>query len=219
VARSGTHGENNKETGDSGRARPQPAPRGRRWILTLLLLLLMLLFAFGVINWRYPMVRTSSPMANAVALFFILLVPTACAALSCFFSSRRGKIYWAVACGFITLCSAPFVCLVGFNAFVISPGSTNGGLEPIRTVNVNNSSIVVYSRNLAAFSGLDVIVRHEREIGGGVKLVKNIFILHKCEDADVRITGPGRITIEARSYKDPFTVITEDVALREWVHF
>ncbi|SPF48558.1 conserved membrane hypothetical protein [Candidatus Desulfosporosinus infrequens] len=149
-------------------------------------ILLIMLYIIAIINFIQPVIRFDSQLLNNVFLIFVvLLIPIFLMIKGFYFRSLVAKILntliWVIP------------CILGI--LILSIISLNSD-EPIKSLSLDNSDIVAYRTNGGATTSFGILVRQEKNIIPGIKLVKRIYFQDHKENVNMIKTGENSFEIE-----------------------
>lgn len=149
-------------------------------------ILLIILFIIAIINFIQPVIRFDSLLLNNVCMIFVLLIPTVLMIKGLIFRSLVAKILntliWVIPC----------ILGILLIPFIIAPI----GFEQIKSLSLDNSDIVAYRTNGGATTSFGILVRQEKNIVPGIKLVKNVYSQDHKENVNMIKTGKNSFEIE-----------------------
>lgn len=152
-------------------------------------ILLIVLYIIAIINFVYPVIRFDSRLLNNIFVIFVLLIPTVLMIKGFFFRSLVVKILntliWVIPC----------ILGILLMPFIIAPI----GFEQIKSLSLENSDIVAYRTNGGATTSFGILVRQEKNIIPGIKLVKRIYGQDHKDNVNMTKTGENSFQIEGNT--------------------
>jgi hypothetical protein len=187
---------------------PEPSSPGSYRTRLICIGVLLTVFALGWANWRAPVLRLASPSANIAAFIVVLLTPAAALVVA----FRRPWMRW------ISVLLLPIAAIAAFLALfaildyrdVLNRGQ-DFSFELVRELPQDGYVLRVYRTNGGATTAFGVVVRQERSVLPGIRLVRDVYRRHHADDAQVDRSRPGRFVFDGRA--------SESRTLSPWVWF
>lgn len=152
--------------------------------------LLIVLYIIAIINIFYPVIRFGSNMLNNLFIIFILFIPIVLIIKGFFFKNLVAKILntliWMIP------------CILGILIIMIVPAN---GFEPIKSLSLDDSDIVVYRTNGGATTSFGIQVRQEKFIIPGIKLVKRVYWQDHKDNVNIIKTGENSFEIDGNPFE------------------
>ena len=184
-----------------------PSARTGKWFICLLAV-----YLFGIANWLFPVIRTSSAFLNHAFMLLIFLLPSVLSVLS-FFVTKRIIFRFLLAFALIPLALSSF--LIGaISLFPLIDIMTKGydpSFEHLRSTQLDSSRISIYRTNGGATTSFGIIVRQEKYLFPGLLLVRNIYGVYPGDDAEIIKLDDDTIKIISPPYGDKRPVTDEAI--------
>jgi hypothetical protein len=156
-------------------------------------------FVLAVANWRVPVLRFAWQPANLATFMLAMLLP----AVPVVVAIRRAR--WGVASALSLAAFLGAILAVGAGVLCVDAlwNGTDPSFEPVREVPAGPYALRVYRTNGGATTSFGAIVRQERTLVLGLRLVRNVYTAYPAEDARIAGAGPNRWGFDGR---DPITL-------------
>jgi hypothetical protein len=191
----------------------------RRAIASIVLLLAG--FSAVVANWRYEVLRFSSPVLNAVALLAGLTLPVVALVIA---ASRLTGWWRGIASALLAL---PVVYGTFASLFVtmhlvwVIENGTDRSFESLGAVPVEGGRVGVYRTDCGATCDYGVAVRQERPLLPGVLLVRRLQGFYPAYQATFQPLGPRtvRVSVSPHGQRNAVTVRSRVYVVQPRVYF
>ncbi len=150
------------------------------------------------LNWRYPFIRTSSPIFNTCAMLVASLLPwfMLIQALKIEPISLRPGIAGLSAIAGVAL--LPFII---FMIFDIADFTTNDDIDmgfiPVSTVEMNGTRICAYQTDGGATTDYGLVVRQELRVVPGIYLVRDLYSEYHSPGGRLEVADSEHIKVYA----------------------
>jgi hypothetical protein len=152
-------------------------------------------FVLAWVNWRYPLVRFHSQLANQVAFLGVLLLPIAAGIAGTGVPER--KIRWL-----LRLPVAPFATVGAVLALPALIGlidtarfGYDPAFEPIARYALESRGLTVYRTNCGAPCSYGIVVRVERPLLPGLLVVRDVYREYPADTVQLRVLGGDQFEI------------------------
>lgn len=148
----------------------------------------MLGFVTVVANWRQPLLRLDTHVANDVVLLVALLLPFM--GFCSLVSQLTGWRQWLLSLVMFPVI-VPSILLALFVSLDTVDTARTGrdlGFNPIQRIEVpDGSEIVMYRTDCGAPCSFGIVVRHEERIVGSLRVVQDVWDAYPADSASVRV--------------------------------
>lgn len=197
----------------------ESSPRRRRVLFDVALLFGV--FLAMVANWRFEVLRFTSPSLNALALLAGLALPVIALVIAAdrltgprrvaAFALLLPPVVYSLFCGlFVTM-----------NLLSIIGVGTDPSFESLGAVAVEGGRVGVYRTNCGATCNFGVAVRHERPLLPGVLLVRRLRGFYPAGAASFEALGPRtvRVTVPQSGRRSGDGVRSRVYVVEPYVYF
>jgi hypothetical protein len=173
---------------------PSASTRRRPWQLAAV----AVLFVVGLMNWRHPVLRFAWQPLNQAVLLAVLALPVVAIVMA--LGLRPRWIAWSVSLALL-LPAAVAAVLALFTVLMLGDTLITGqdpSFTHVRDVPVAASTLRVYRTNGGATTNYGAVVRQERTLAPGVRLVRVVYRAYPAYDVRIALDSPGRASFDGR---------------------
>ena len=178
-------------------------------------IVLVAVYALGMLNSWVPVLRFTSPLANAVTFAALQLIPFALL----FFALAAGpwwaRVLWCV----VLVPLAAFAGLLGscaaFDSTWIVADGLDASFEQLEVVPLLAGHLAIYRTNGGAMTSFGISVRQECHLLPGLLRVRNVWGAYPAYEVRVQVLAPDRVVFSSPAYDDrgPGEIV-EEVGLK-----
>lgn len=149
------------------------------------ILILVVIYMVIFLNWVYPVIRFENRSYNLIFMATSLVIPILCFLWSFTIKQLVLKIVAILSFGILSLISVLFILLIVLNISFIDANGNDPSFESLRAIQVEDYRILTYRLNGGAMSSYSILVRQEKELVLGLKLVRDIYSADHKGDVDI----------------------------------
>ena len=157
--------------------------------------ILAIIFVVAVCNWRVPVVRMTSPLADAIVFIVILLVPLLMIALAFTFKRVWVTTLLMIGLGPIGAGSGLLALLTLLHAAMIVSDGVDASFERIKQETHGKTILSTYRTNGGAMTSYGIVVRQERVLLPGLLLVRNLAKKYPAQTASILTKDGKHVTV------------------------
>lgn len=159
-------------------------------------------YALGMLNWSTPVLRFSAPLANALTLALLQLIPFTLLAMATSADSRRARILWYVGLTPLALCAALLGSCAALQSASIVHHGLDSSFERIEVMPLESGRLAFYRTNGGATTSFGVSVRWECGLVPGLLWVRDVWEAYPAYRASAEVLGRDRIRFTTPPYED-----------------
>lgn len=159
-------------------------------------------YALGMLNWSTPVLRFSAPLANALTLALLQLIPFALLVMATSADSRRARILWYVGLTPLALCAALLGSCAALQSAAIVHHGLDSSFERIEVMPLESGRLAFYRTNGGAMTSFGISVRWECRLVPGLLWVRDVWEAYPAYRASAEVLGHDRIRFTAPAYGD-----------------
>lgn len=154
----------------------------RRRVFNSVLIFIYICTIYNIIN---PILRFEIRTCNLLFVTVVMLIPILLLLQTSLLKNVVAKTCGRVVSGIFSLISLLIASIMIFNIFMITKDGKDHSFEWLREIQVDEYKIDTYRINGGAMTSYSILVRQEKNILPGIKLVKNVYLKNNKGDVNI----------------------------------
>ena len=169
------------------------SPTAKTWTR---LVTTLALFLACWLNWRYPVFRFTSPALDQA--FFVAFMFLLAAAAVFAIAVRPSWVGWPMAAVLaVPAAGASLLALLALPGVAETFASgRNTAFEPIHLIRTSRGDVRAYRTNGGATTSFGIVVRQERVLFPGLKVVRDIYHAYPAYDVPIEMLPDGQVMVD-----------------------
>jgi len=161
---------------------------------------LLAIYTLGILNYWFPAVRWTAPLANTLTFAALQLIPFTLLAIALV----TGPSWARVMCCVVLLPVAALAALLGScaaleSAWIVADGF-DAGFEQREVVSLSAGHLGIYRTNGGATTSFGIAVRQECRLAPGLMRVRNIWGSYPAYEVRTQVLAPDRVRFSSPPY-------------------